>query len=148
MVRLVRRIVLASLLIGGAMFVVRRRRGLPAAGSSHDPSPHTSSTAWPPITDDDGVATSATSRIAADRRADARPFVEVADEADAGPSALPARWVAPIDGQCPDGYPIKANHNSMIFHVPGGRFYERTVPERCYADAGAAAADGYRAAKA
>ncbi len=54
----------------------------------------------------------------------------------------------PVDGQCPDGYPIKANDNSGIFHVPGGRFYERTVPERCYADAHDAEADGYRRAKA
>ncbi len=148
MVRLLRRIVLASILVGGAVFVVRRRRGLPAAGSPHDPSPHSSSTAWPPITDDDGVATSTASRVAADRRADVRPFVEVANEGDADSSAQPARWAAPVDGRCPDGYPIKANDNSMIFHVPGGRFYDRTVPERCYADADAATADGYRAAKA
>lgn len=58
------------------------------------------------------------------------------------------RWVAPVDGQCPDGYPVKANDNSGIYHVPGGRFYERTIPERCYADTDAAEADGYRAAKA
>jgi hypothetical protein len=57
-------------------------------------------------------------------------------------------WVAPIDGTCPDGYPIKANNNSGIFHVPGGRFYERTVAERCYANADDALADGYRPAKA
>lgn len=62
--------------------------------------------------------------------------------------AHPARWVEPVDGRCPDGYPIKANDNSGIFHVPGGRFYERTVPERCYADAADAEADGYRRAKA
>jgi hypothetical protein len=59
-----------------------------------------------------------------------------------------ATWVAPVAGACPDGYPIKANDNSGIFHVPGGRFYERTVPERCYADAADAEADGYRRAKA
>ena len=58
------------------------------------------------------------------------------------------RWVPPVDGACPDGYPVKANDNSGIYHVPGGRFYERTVPERCYADPADAEADGYRAAKA
>lgn len=58
------------------------------------------------------------------------------------------KWVAPVDGGCPDGYPIKANDNSGIFHVPGGRFYDRTVPERCYATADDALADGYRQAKA
>ena len=57
-------------------------------------------------------------------------------------------WVEPVDGECPEGYPIKANDNSGIFHVPGGRFYGRTVPERCYATAEGAIADGYRAAKA
>jgi hypothetical protein len=57
-------------------------------------------------------------------------------------------WMPAIDGRCPDGYPIKANDSSRIFHVPGGRFYDRTVPERCYADAADAEADGYRRAKA
>jgi hypothetical protein len=58
------------------------------------------------------------------------------------------RWVAPEKGACPTGFPVKANDSSRIFHVPGGRFYDRTVPERCYANADDAAADGYRAAKA
>lgn len=58
------------------------------------------------------------------------------------------RWAEPVDGACPDGYPIKANDKSGIYHVPGGRFYDRTVPERCYADTEDAEADGYRAAKA
>ena len=58
------------------------------------------------------------------------------------------RWVEPVDGTCPDGFPIKANDNSRIYHVPGGRFYARTVPERCYATTDDAEADGYRAAKA
>ena len=64
------------------------------------------------------------------------------------PAATTASWVEPVDGGCPEGYPIKANDNSGIYHVPGGRFYDRTVPERCYASATDAEADGYRAAKA
>jgi hypothetical protein len=56
-------------------------------------------------------------------------------------------WVEPVDGACPTGYPVKANHSSHIYHVPGGQFYERTVPERCYTDPQAAEADGYRAAR-
>ena len=68
----------------------------------------------------------------------------------AGDADEPAgqRWVAPVNGDCPDGYPVKANDNSGIFHVPGGRFYDRTVAERCYANADDAIADGYRPAKA
>lgn len=70
--------------------------------------------------------------------------------AAAGPAApvvAVADWVAPVDGACPATHPVKANDNSGIFHVPGGRFYERTRPERCYATPEAASADGYRAAK-
>jgi hypothetical protein len=37
---------------------------------------------------------------------------------------------------------------SGIFHVPGGRSYDRTAPVRCYLDAASAEADGYRQAKA
>ena len=57
-------------------------------------------------------------------------------------------WAEPIEGACPPGFPVKANDKSGIYHRPGGRFYERTVPERCYTDAAAAEADGYRASKA
>lgn len=59
-----------------------------------------------------------------------------------------AAWVTPgDDGSCPASHPVKANDNSGIFHVPGGRFYDRTRAERCYSTADAAQADGYRAAK-
>jgi hypothetical protein len=58
-------------------------------------------------------------------------------------------WLATgDDGSCPDGYPIKAKDGSRIFHAPGGRFYERTRAERCYATTEAAERDGYRRAKA
>ena len=57
-------------------------------------------------------------------------------------------WADPLDdGTCPISHPVKANDNSGIFHLPGGRFYDRTKPERCYSDADAAVADGYRQAK-
>jgi len=58
-----------------------------------------------------------------------------------------AAWVPANDGTCPLTHPVKANDSSKIFHVPGGRFYDRTRPERCYATPEAATADGYRAAK-
>lgn len=57
------------------------------------------------------------------------------------------RGVEPVDGACPPGYPIKANSSSKIFHVPGGRSYDRTVPDRCYAGEADASADGYRRAQ-
>ena len=69
----------------------------------------------------------------------ARPAPAVAADAPA--------WVAPTDGVCPDGYPIKANATSMIYHRPGGLSYERTHSDRCYVDGASAEADGFRAAK-
>jgi hypothetical protein len=82
---------------------------------------------------------------ASTRETAARPASTPAP-ASAAPSAQ--RWVPPVNGACPEGYPLKANDNSGIFHVPGGRFYARTVAERCYANADDAIADGYRPAKA
>lgn len=87
---------------------------------------------------------------------------QLADDAEAAPEAKPAKkaaarrrrkplrapWMPPNeDGSCPEGYPLKANDQSKIFHAPGQMSYDRTVPERCYADPEVAVADGYRAAK-
>jgi len=84
-------------------------------------APSQSSTAWPPLQ---------------------------ASDADRETVASTPRWVSPVNGDCPEGYPVKANDNSRIYHLPGGRFYARTVAERCYANADDAVADGYRPAKA
>jgi hypothetical protein len=62
------------------------------------------------------------------------------------PGSAPA-WVDGSDGAAPAGYPVKLKLSSGIFHVPGGRFYERTNPDRWYATAEAAIADGYRQSK-
>ena len=71
------------------------------------------------------------------------------DSPDARSDAATGLWFLPTaDGSCPDSHPVKANDNSGIFHVPGGRFYDRTKAERCYATAAHAVADGYRPAKA
>ncbi len=56
-------------------------------------------------------------------------------------SVIPSGW------DCPSGYPIKGNASSMIYHVKGGAFYERTNPEECFASERAAQAAGYRASK-
>jgi hypothetical protein len=56
-------------------------------------------------------------------------------------------WIEPVAGACPLTHPVKGNANSGIYHVPGGRFYDSTVPERCYRDGTAAEADGMRASK-
>lgn len=58
-----------------------------------------------------------------------------------------ATWLAGSDGHAPQGYPIKLNGSSGIFHVPGGRFYDRARADRWYATADDAVADGYRQSK-
>jgi large subunit ribosomal protein L17 len=45
----------------------------------------------------------------------------------------PGSHVAPEDGSEPDGFPIKGNADSMLYHVPGSPFYDRTVAEVWFA---------------
>jgi large subunit ribosomal protein L4 len=63
-----------------------------------------------------------------------------ADEAsDFGPdSHLPLE-----DGSEPDGFPIKGNASSKLYHVPGSAFYKRTVAEVWFRTAEAAEAAGF-----
>lgn len=122
-----------SALLGGAGYA-----GWLTWQSRRDDEPE-SAPEWPPL-DPPSSATIAENVPTADAPSGAAATTLAADTA--------SRWVEPVDGECPAGFPIKANDNSGIFHVPGGRFYDRTVPERCYADAADAEADGYRRAKA
>src|SRR2546426_3185117 len=58
--------------------------------------------------------------------------------------------VAPKDAwTCPTTQPIKGNFTTYsgercIYHVPGGQFYGKTKPERCYATGEEARQDGCR----
>jgi hypothetical protein len=132
MARFIRRLLVFALLGAAAAAAVRALRGRPALTAPPDTGP-----TWPPL--DTGATT---------RPAGTEPSAAVTTAAvtTAAVAATP-RWVAPVDGACPTGYPVKANDSSHIYHVPGGQFYERTVPERCYTDPQAAEADGYRAAR-
>lgn len=57
--------------------------------------------------------------------------------------------VPPVSAyDCPASHPIKGNANSMIYHVPGGRYYGVTKPEECFATESAAVAAGYRRSQA
>jgi large subunit ribosomal protein L17 len=121
MVRRLRRLLLLAALLGAAAALIRRQT---AARTAEVPS---APPRWPPIEVD-------------------RPAPDPAVSTPEASGTTP--WRAPVDGACPPGYPVKANDRSRIFHVSGGRSYDRTVPERCYANADDALADGYRAAKA
>jgi micrococcal nuclease len=66
-----------------------------------------------------------------------------AQAAEGRPSAPQDSWT------CPLTHPIKGNFTThsgerCIYHVPGGQFYSRTKPERCYATGEEAARDGCR----
>ncbi len=65
------------------------------------------------------------------------------DVADA--DELPTGAHAPLeDGAQPDGYEIKGNADSMLYHVPGSRFYNQTVAEVWFDTAESAEAAGYQ----
>lgn len=122
---------------GLAVGIVRVVRG-------STPPQVTGQASWPPLADDPATET----------RSGPVRFTAVPTETEAEPetgtvtaSTTEQRWVAPVDGACPVSHPIKGNADSGIFHVPGGMSYDRTVPERCYATAADAEADGFRQAK-
>ena len=52
----------------------------------------------------------------------------------------------PGDGshECPEGYPVKGNSRSMIYHLPGQSSYAATVAEIRFATAEEATAQGFR----
>src|SRR6476469_5029603 len=62
-----------------------------------------------------------------------------ADEHPYGPDSH-----APLaDGSQPEGFPVKGNADSMLYHVPGSSFYARTVAVVWFATAEAAEAAGF-----
>ena len=128
---------LILLVIGGSGAALRAARQKRALSDAASLGP---STEWPPL--------QAVPAPAVPHPHEVEKFTAIAGVEPAVTTPADADWVSPADGQCPEGYPIKANDNSGIFHVPGGRFYARTVPERCYANTEAAERDGYRRAKA
>lgn len=113
--------------VGIAAGVIRAIRGTPAP-------PVTGQASWPSLKAEEGRPT----------RTGPVQFVAEATNTDGDTEQT---WVEPTDGECPESHPIKGNADSMIFHVPGGMSYERTIPERCYASAADAEADGFRQAK-
>ena len=68
----------------------------------------------------------------------------VTDDQPAGWAGT-AKWVDGLDdGSCPEGYPIKGNASSRIYHLPGSSSYNQTHAELCFASEEDAAGAGYR----
>jgi large subunit ribosomal protein L4 len=63
--------------------------------------------------------------------------------ADAEPATKQGSHAANDDGSEPEGFPIKGNADSMLYHVPDSRFYNQTVAEVWFATEEAAEAAGF-----
>jgi large subunit ribosomal protein L22 len=69
--------------------------------------------------------------------------IEVAEGLEPGPyagSVLPTE-----DGEAPEGYPIKGNEGSMLYHEPGTRYYGATKAEMWFDTVESAEAAGFAA---
>ena len=56
----------------------------------------------------------------------------------------PGSHAALTDGGQPDGFPVKGNESSMLYHVPDSAFYDRTVAEVWFDSAESAEAAGFQ----
>ncbi|ODU01128.1 MAG: 50S ribosomal protein L17, partial [Pseudonocardia sp. SCN 72-86] len=88
----------------------------------------------------------ASQQVAEDKAAKAQPVADVpaAEETDtAAPYGEGSH--APLDDpqEAPEGFDIKGNADSMLYHLPGTSFYDRTVAEVWFATAEAAEAAGF-----
>jgi large subunit ribosomal protein L17 len=86
----------------------------------------------------------AASQAAAAAPAPAEETAPVAEvEETEGPNGAGSH--APLDDpqEAPEGFPIKGNADSNLYHVPGSAFYDRTVAEVWFATEEAAEAAGF-----
>jgi hypothetical protein len=75
------------------------------------------------------------------------PVPATAPTAATAPGQPPTGRTAPSGAACPASHPLKGNRESMIYHSPGGEFYNQTRPEDCFATPADAEASGYRASQ-
>ena len=84
-------------------------------------------------------ATPASEQVSFAKKAAPTDEDEAEDEHPYGPESH-----APLaDGSQPEGFPVKGNADSMLYHVPGSSFYARTVAEVWFTTAEAAEAAGF-----
>jgi len=101
-----------------------------------------------PVASDDAAAAEADDDAddaddqAAVAESDVEVDVEESDVDDANPYGEGSHG-ALEDDEMPDGYPVKGNESSKLYHLPGTPFYDRTNAEVWFADAEAAEAAGF-----
>ncbi|GAY10171.1 LSU ribosomal protein L17p [Pseudonocardia sp. N23] len=85
----------------------------------------------------------AASQQAAEDKVQAAEVVEAPADEAAAPHGEGSH--APLDDpqEAPEGFPVKGNADSMLYHLPGTSFYDRTVAEVWFRDAEAAEAAGF-----
>lgn len=69
--------------------------------------------------------------------------VTEATEAAEGGAAYPGSALPLDDGSAPEGFPVKGNVDSMLYHEPDSRYYEITQAEVYFESAEAAEAAGF-----
>jgi len=89
------------------------------------------------------AAKKAVEKKAVEKKA-AAPKAEDADIAPASAELPKGAVAATEDGSAPEGYEIKGNADSGLYHVPGSSFYNRTVAELWFATAEDAEAAGFQ----
>ena len=102
------------------------------------------------VPDAEGPSAAAVAETAAEVEA-AEERLEAAGDADADgvsnlvdPSPYGDGSHGPTDdGEAPEGFEIKGNADSMLYHVPGSRFYKQTKAEVWFATEEAAEAAGF-----
>ncbi|HSH23409.1 MAG TPA: hypothetical protein VK975_05025 [Acidimicrobiales bacterium] len=124
--------------------LVARRR-------SSEPVADTASTPWPPIVLPDEpsptIASNGAAPSVAEEQEDATVVAAVVAPVVVEEDVPAVTWLEPDDHACPPSHPVKAKLASGVFHLPGMMNYDRTKPDRCYADPATAEADGLRQAK-
>jgi large subunit ribosomal protein L4 len=89
------------------------------------------------------VSTDKPAKKAPAKKAAAKAAVEADEPAD-GPDYGPDSHLPLEDGSQPEGFPIKGNADSMLYHVPDSAFYDRTVAEVWFRTPEAAEAAGFQ----
>jgi large subunit ribosomal protein L17 len=90
------------------------------------------------------AATPATEAPAAAAPAEATAPAEVEESSSTEDAPYGEGSHAPLaDGGQPDGFPVKGNDDSKLYHLPGTSHYDRTVAEVWFASADAAEAAGF-----
>lgn len=148
-------------LLLGVMKLVQSRRNSP-----EDDFAPAGPDSWPPVQDTVDVEPPApvvarptppvkkanpAQRVPAARKSPAAKKAPATKSARAAKKAAqasgPVTWVGPTGRICPPSHPVKAKLSSRIFHLPGMAAYNRTTPDRCYADEPSAVEDGFIRAK-